>query len=151
MKFFFVFLDKSVLNECCSFWLVKTNYLSSAIYVFKNSPKVSDLTENDIFLVNLSQNMKHLGKMLAYRFTDFSSVWDSLKISLQKSVLIQHFLNILVTTSFVVKNFRNTWAIRLNYFPKWSMFYVDFKYAKKNWWKVSFFRQELKMNAANSF
>ena len=48
-----------------------------------------------------------------FQIGDFSSVWDPLACWLSNSVLKQCFLDIDLTTSFAVRNFKNAWDIRV--------------------------------------
>ena len=80
--------DNCIWTGWRNFSLLWQEYLSSAINVLTNTPKISYLTLREVFPLNLSQID---GKCCR---ADFSSVWDPLKRLLPKSILKQYLVGI---------------------------------------------------------
>ena len=67
--------------------------------------------------------------------SDFSTVWSHLPCCLSKGPLKQDFLDIYVTTFFLIRKFGNTSALRVILFRKCAKLYLHFKNAEKSWEK----------------
>ena len=54
----FCFLDNWIWISCGKSFLLGIEYLSWAINALKNSPKISNITKRDIFLLNILQSQE---------------------------------------------------------------------------------------------
>ena len=59
---FFCFLDYCIWIDCCIFSLLQREYLSSAVNMVANSPKISDITKGDIFEFYFSESEEKIWK-----------------------------------------------------------------------------------------
>ena len=92
LKKVFGLLDNCIRIDWAIFFLLWQGYLSSAVTVLKNSPKISDLTMRDVFELNLSLNNETIAK--TFSGADFCSIWDPFTRWLPKGVLKRNFLYI---------------------------------------------------------
>ena len=70
----FVFLHNCIWVHCSKSSLLWREYLSSAVSVQTNSPKISDLTKRDVFPLNPSLDDHTIESKFC--LSDFSSVFD---------------------------------------------------------------------------
>ena len=75
VKNFFV-LDKRIWIGSGTLFLLRGEYLSSAVIVLKNSPKISDVTKRDIFQFNFLRVMEKCDKSA---FVQISSLFGTLQ------------------------------------------------------------------------
>ena len=103
-------MRNSGVSRCCgNFSLLWREFMWSAVTVFPNSPKISDVIRRE-----------------------FVSIWELWTREFTKGVLKRKFSGI-VTTFFSINNFQNIWAMKLVFFfSKSAKFYLDFKYARKS-------------------
>ena len=106
--------------------LVRRQYLSSAVTGLKNSPKISHTNEGDFF----NPNCLHRDQQISSRCcrSNFNSVSARLQCYLSNGPLKRDFLDTYLTMDFGVRNFRNTSAMRVIFFPK--MFKIESKSRK---------------------
>ena len=102
----FFFLDNFISIGCGKFSVVWRKYLSSAISLITNSPKISDITKRDIFQLHFPHSNEKIWSKCCR--VDFSSLSNTLACWLSRGVLKRGPLAIYLTTSLTVRNFGNT-------------------------------------------
>ena len=56
LKKIFCFLDNCILLDPYEFFLLRTKYMSSAVKVLTNSPRISDITKTNLFQLYFLHN-----------------------------------------------------------------------------------------------
>ena len=92
----FCFLDNCVWIGSLKLSLLRREYLSSAVNMLTNIPKILHMTKRDFFQLNCF----HSDQWIWWRWccSDFKSVWSSLTCYFLKSPLKVDFLEICLTT-----------------------------------------------------
>ena len=98
----FVFLDNCIWIGLVKLPLLGREYLSSAVTVLTNKPKILYITKRDIFELNFLHSDYKIWTRCCRE--DLNSVLDCLQCCLLKSLLKREFLDIFLTTSFGVYN-----------------------------------------------
>ena len=93
--------------------------MSSAVNGLTNSPTILHVTQRDFF----RQNILHR--------TNKYVVQLCLPCYLEKGPLKQDFLNVYLTTSLGVRQFKNTWAMRVIFFRKCSKLNLNLENAEE--------------------
>ena len=116
----FVFLENCIWIGCDTFSLLWTEYLLSAVNVSAKCPKISTMTNRDVFPLNFSlSDQKRKVKGMSCRFQQCLGPFNLLTIEGCSEI-----------------HFGNTSAMRPIFFFK--MFKISFKFQKcsKNWGKI---------------
>ena len=132
----FCFLYNCIWIGSGKFHLLRRKYLLSAVSVLTKSPKISISIRETFFkwiFFSLISKYDKVAAMLISTVSeivyqvegsksccraDLNSVWEHLPCSFSKDLLKQDFLDVCLTTSFVVRNFGNTEAMRVIFFLK---------------------------------
>ena len=119
----FCFLDNCTWIRFVKFYLLRREYLSSAVNFSKKRPKTSVIRKKYIFQLNFPQS--HWKRWSKYCPPDFSSAWVTLACWLSKCFLKRGFLDICQTTFFAVWIFSITYTMRSIVFSKCWKFDIE--------------------------
>ena len=116
----------------------RTGYLSLAVNALLNATKISRITKGDIFQISFSHSDEKIWWKCSH--IDFTSVWEPSTCWLSKGVLRRCFLEIGLTKSLAVCNFRNKVALEIIFFSKCLKLDVDSRNGTKDLEKVFGFK-----------
>ena len=110
------FWDNCIWIGCVNLSLLSKIYLWPTVNVLRNGPRILHITKRGFFQLNCLDS----DQWICYRCccSDFNSKRSHLLCCLWKGPLKLDFLDIYLTAFFGVRNFGNTWAIRLIFFLK---------------------------------
>ena len=128
------YLDICIWIGCVKLSWTRREYLSSAVNVLPNSPKILYTAIREMLQLNCFHSDQEIWQRC--RSSSFNSVWDCLPCRFSKDLLKRNALDTCLTTSFAVCNLGNTWAMRVILVWKCSKFNVDLKNGEKSWEKV---------------
>ena len=125
----FCFLDNCIWIGCVNWSLVRRVNLWPVVNALTNRQKILHITKRDIFQLH----SLHIDQEICSRCcgSDVNSVWTCLPWFFSKSLLKRDFLDIYLTTVFGVRNFQNTWSIRVIIFLKMYKILSAFQKCKK--------------------
>ena len=126
---FFHFWDNWIWKCSYKVSLLRRKYLSSVVNGLANSPKVLHIIKTDFCELNcLYRDQPILERCCR---SDFNTVSARLSIHLSKDPLKLEFLDILLTTYFGVRKFKNTSAMNVMFFWKYWKFQLNLVNVKK--------------------
>ena len=140
----FSFLDNCTVIGSCKLAQFPRLYLSSAVNVLTNTPKISHITKGDVFHIRFSQSVERIWWKCSHR--DFASVWDPLICWPWKRFLKRSYLESVLTKSFTVCNFGNTRGMTIIF--SFEMFKIGCRFEKwnKKFRKINLFWRKLLLN-----
>ena len=127
----FCFWEKGIWIVCFQLCLLIREYLSSAVNALRKSLKNFDVSKGNFFQLNYLHS-DHSIWSRCWR-EDWISVSAHLPCGLSREHLKRDLLDIYLSTSFSVGNFRNSEAMRVIFLRKSSKFNTVLKNAEKNW------------------
>ena len=140
----FRFYDNCLWIGRSKFQQSRTGYLSLAVNVLTNTPKISHITKGDVFHIRFSQSVERIWWKCSHR--DFASVWDPLICWPWKRFLKRIYLESVLTKSFTVCNFGNTRGMTIIF--SFEMFKIGCRFEKwnKKFRKINLFWRKLLLN-----
>ena len=111
----------------------RTRYLSLAVNVLRNTPKIEHITKGDIFQVSVSHSDEKVWWKCSY--ADFTRLWVSLTCWLSKEFLKRCFSKSGLTKSFTVCNFGNKVTRTIIFFFKMFKISCTFQQWNKKVWR----------------
>ena len=130
----FCFWDKCIWLFCIHLSLLIREYLSEDVTVLRKGLKDFQVCKSDFCYSSTFRVITQDDKGTLIKIE--SAFRPVLPCRLSWDLLKQEFLDIYLSTSFVVGNFRNTKAMRVIFFWKCLQFNADYKNSKKNSEKV---------------
>ena len=122
----FCFWENSIRKCWNKFPLLRREYFLSALNGLTKCPKILHITQRDFFNLNCLQRDRWIWQRCCR--SAFNSFSLRLPCHLSKGPLKRDFLDIYLTTSFGVHNFKNASAMRVIFFLE--MFKIESKFRK---------------------
>ena len=110
------FSDNCIWIGCVNLSLLRREYLSATLYTFRKCAKVFHITMKAFFQLICLHSDQYI--WWSWCCSDLNNFCSRLPCCLSKGPLKLDFLEILLTTSFGVRNFKNKSVMRASFFSR---------------------------------